>query len=185
MIYVALFRGINVGGHHIVKMADLTKLFVELGMTNVKTYIQSGNIVFAAKEPPAELQEIILQGFAAKFGFEPDIMIRSMADIKKLIEGLPFSQEDMAEVKDKDPDTVHLYVYFLDDSKTQQALAKLLENNEGPDLTQMFPGAIYTLFQTSIRLSALAAKITKLGHTTARNWNTVNKIYDLMKSTAE
>lgn len=181
MIYIALLRGINVGGSHVVKMVELKDLFAELGMPNAKTYIQSGNIAFEADGSPAEFKAQIIQGFVTKFGFQPELIIRSRAEIKDLIQALPFSQKDIAAVQEADPDVEHLYVYFFDDPVTQTKLAELLETYQGPDLAEMGPGCIYILAITSIRLSALAIKISKVSqNTTARNWKTINKIYDVM-----
>ena len=183
MIYVALFKGINVGGKHIVKMAELKEIFIELGLTGAKSYIQSGNVVFESKADPRELKEKLAAAFVEKFGFQCAILLRSSEEIKTLINALPFTEAEIKTAKEANPEVEHLYVYFLDRPDLPEKLSELLDGYTGPDLSKSGPGAVYILSQGSIRLSALALRLNKeFPDMTARNWKTVNKIYEMMLS---
>lgn len=183
MIYVALFKGINVGGNHIIKMVELKKVFEEQGLAKANSYIQSGNVVFETKREPAEFKEKLSVAFAERFGFQCPILIRSRLEIKAVIENLPFGGAELEAAKALDPEVEHLYVYFRDDPAVTEKLANLLTGYSGPDLAINGPGAIYVLCQGSIRLSALALKLNKtFPEMTARNWKTLNKISEMMFS---
>src|SRR5690625_2654452 len=75
--FVALLRGINVGGHHKVPMAELRDVCRELGWQNIQTYIQSGNIIFSADGAPTQLEADLEQAIVAHFGFSVPVIIRS------------------------------------------------------------------------------------------------------------
>ena len=94
--YVALLRGINVGGKHSVPMAKLRALCEELGHTDVGTYIQSGNVVFEArrKPTPASLERAIEQ----RFGLAVDVMLRTPAELERAVERDPFADADRSKV---------------------------------------------------------------------------------------
>jgi uncharacterized protein (DUF1697 family) len=180
MQYVALFRGINVGGKNVVKMYDLKQLFTELGMYNVKTYIQSGNVVFESDSDKASLHSVIYKGFANRFGFESDVMIRDVNEMTDLIKLFLFSEVEISSAEAADPEVEHIYVYFLDhlDSKLIDDMCKEFA---GPDIIRPGKNEIYLLCHQSIRKSKLAIRIAKIFNSaTARNWKTVNKLYNLM-----
>src|ERR1700677_4931867 len=91
--YVALLRGINVGGKHLLPMKDLAAIFVQAGCTNVRTYIQSGNVIFSAPAPLLKrLPELIMERIAARFGFRVPIVIRTPQQLARTIRGNPFLQ---------------------------------------------------------------------------------------------
>ena len=113
MKYVALFRGINVGGKNIVKMQNLKQLLLDLGFQQVNTYIQSGNVAFEAALEEAPLRDRIHTAFSECFGFESDVILRSMDELDTLVDRLPFSAEQIAKAEAADPQVEHLYVYFL------------------------------------------------------------------------
>ncbi|GAB5565521.1 MAG: DUF1697 domain-containing protein [Winogradskyella sp.] len=92
--YIALLRGINVGGHRKVPMAELKKLMADTGFENVKTYIQSGNIVFQTKkENPKELEIIIYEAIIGKFGFEASVIVKTRSQLQKIFDDCPFSEQ--------------------------------------------------------------------------------------------
>src|SRR3989442_15780724 len=89
--HVALLRGINVGGKHMLPMADLVKLFSAAGCEDVRTYIQSGNVIFSASTEAAErIPGVIAQRIAARFGFEVPVVLRSAEELRKAAAGNPF-----------------------------------------------------------------------------------------------
>lgn len=178
MNYAALFRGINVGGKNIVKMADLRQLLLELGLKDAKTYIQSGNAVFASGLDGESLQLLIHDGFQKRFGFESDVMVRSQQEIAALIARLPFPAQDLEAAQAADPKVEHLYVYFLHHPPQPAQLAACGEHG---DRLTAGDRELYLLCRESIRLSKTAGCIAKVfASATARNWKTVGKLYEMM-----
>jgi|WetSurMetagenome_2_1015567.scaffolds.fasta_scaffold38833_6 uncharacterized protein (DUF1697 family) len=114
MIYfVAFLRGINVGGNKIIPMKELAALFEQIGFKNIKTILNSGNVVFEFKETSeAVLVKKIEKAIEDNYGFEVTVQIRKLDDIKKMIKKNPF--------KDFKPDkNFHWYVTFLNDFKSK------------------------------------------------------------------
>jgi len=90
--YIALLRGINVGGHRELKMADLRVLFEDLGFHEVVTYIQSGNVVFKTGNKN-EFTEIISKEIEIRYGWEVLILVKKVSEIKKIVDKTPFSED--------------------------------------------------------------------------------------------
>jgi len=181
--YAALFRGINVGGKNIVPMKELQQLLLDLGLSKVKTYIQSGNAVFEADLDENALRDIIKTGFLNHFGFECNAMIRSIDEIRDLIEQLPISAAEIAVAEASDPQGEHLYVYFLNTAPTTTQLDQIRNVDIGTDILRVGKREVYLLCHQSIRLSKLAARISKaFDSATVRNWKTVIKLYDLLNN---
>lgn len=185
MKYVALFRGINVGGKNVAKMNDLKQLFLELGMHKVRTYIQSGNVVFETGLDKESLQSVIYTGFSERFGFESNVIIRDINEIEVLIERLPFSAEEITAAEAADPEVEHLYVCFLEHIPNPTLIDDICKEYVGPDTLQLGKNEIYFLCHQSIRKSKLAIRTAKIfNSSTVRNWKTVNKLYDMLNSHA-
>ena len=92
--YIALLRGINVSGQKKVPMAELRKLLSDLGLINVQTYIQSGNVIFQSSEKNrSTLEHLIQKAIAYHFGFEVPILVRMEREIKSILDACPFSKE--------------------------------------------------------------------------------------------
>ena len=130
MRYAAFFRGINVGGNHKVKMADLKHLLESCGFESVETVIQSGNVLFGTDRDPASLPGLISRAFAKRFGFESNAVVRSGEEIDALLAALPFTNEEIKEAEAADPDggtvytperTVENGVLLLDGKKDHDA----------------------------------------------------------------
>lgn len=97
--FAAFLRGVNVGGHHIVKMEDLRSMLKSLGFENVKTYIQSGNAIFETPEKNADdLAEKIEQKLLVSLGFEVRVMLRTIAELEDAARHNPFSESDDIKV---------------------------------------------------------------------------------------
>lgn len=181
MRYAALFKGINVGGKSVVKMKDLTQLLLSLGLSKVKTYIQSGNAVFETTLDETTLQETIRGSFVERFGFESCTLIRSIDKIRFLIDQLPITAAEIAAAEAADPQVKHLYVYFLDNPPEQVQIDAICKEDKGLDILRAGQRELYFLCHQSIRKSRLAARASKtFDSATVRNWETVNKLYDLM-----
>jgi uncharacterized protein (DUF1697 family) len=175
--YLALLRGINVGGKNKLPMNDLRGLFVAAGCRDVRTYIQSGNVIFRA-DPPivASLPNIMTTRIAERFGYRVPLIVRTAACIGDVIEHNPFIAEG-APVET-------LHVLFLADLPPASRLAALDPDRSPPDTFAVRGQEIY------LRLPHGAAR-TKLTNTyfdaalattsTARNWRTVTTLFTLME----
>ncbi|MBX8939183.1 DUF1697 domain-containing protein [Enterococcus gilvus] len=123
MRYLALFRGINVGGKNIVKMKELRELFTELGFVNVRSYIQSGNLLFTSNKELNELSKLVTDAFVKKFGYLVPIIYRTKSEMLSMVQSLPFTGEELAEVESNDSQIAHLYVYFSGKEIAEQELS--------------------------------------------------------------
>ncbi len=116
--FVALLRGINVGGKRMLPMKDLAALFTKAGAANVRTYIQSGNVLFDAKAAPAVIASV-RSAIEKQFGFEVPMVVRSAQALQAVVASSPFD------------DVEHVHVVFLGDSPTA-AQVKALDPNRSP-----------------------------------------------------
>jgi uncharacterized protein (DUF1697 family) len=96
--YVALLRAVNVGGRGILAMKDLQALCSELGLDNVRTYIQSGNVLFESKRPEAALRRMIEAAITNKLGRPVQALIRTAAELKAILEANPFPDAQPEQV---------------------------------------------------------------------------------------
>lgn len=174
MKYVAFLRGINVGGKTSIKMEALRKVFSSLGFQNVKTYIQSGNVVFEIdKADEAELTEKIENAVEANF-FKTPVMVRSIEEIKDAIANNPFAAEEFEDRL--------FHIVFLAESLTDEKAAMLLANNKESEKFAVRNREVYCLLRDGVADSLLGKKYidNKLKTpATARNWRTLNKILEL------
>ncbi|KTD83322.1 DUF1697 domain-containing protein [Paenibacillus etheri] len=171
--YIALLRGINVGGNKIIKMLDLKAMFQTLGFENVRTYIQSGNVVFESDEGSESLLTgVIERKIHEVFGFEVSVIIRTLAEMENVIANDPFQLSEPEEFK-------RWYVSFLPTEPSAEALDKLRIYEDGPDKMHFIGREMYVLYDVSVSQSPLFKvpfdKILGMS-VTARNWNTVNKL---------
>lgn len=92
--YIAFLKGINVGGHKKVSMADLHELLSSSGYENVQTYIQSGNVVLQASEKSLlKIEEVIKKSIFKKFGFEVSVLVKTIQNLERIFDACPFSEE--------------------------------------------------------------------------------------------
>jgi len=173
-LWIAFFRGINVGGHNIMSMKDLKAMLAEMGCERVSTYIQSGNVVFSHKEAGATVLERKLSGAVkAKFGFEPRVLLLSIDQLKVAVEQNPFPNATL------EPKTLHLY--FLTDDAVKVNWPAMDSVKSGTEEFRLIGRVFYLYAPDGIGRSRLAAKVEKcLGvPATARNWATVEKVLHL------
>ncbi len=173
--YIALLRGINVGGHHKVPMAELVKELTKLGFKNVITLLNSGNIIFDASLNQAEeLEEVMANHFKQIFGFPIPVLIIKPEVILDLIKNNPFKQ--IKVTKD-----IRLYISFLQD-KPEINLKLPWSSEDGSfQILEIREKAICSVLdlavtQTPKGMDALESIFGK--NITTRNWNTVNRIAD-------
>lgn len=177
MTYVALLRGINVGGSNRVEMAKLKRTFERLGLAEVKTLIASGNVVFRAGEiDHAKLTRKIESAIKADFGMSIKVVLRDQESMRKLVKAIPDAWVNDKEMK--------CDVMFLWEEIDDKAVLKQLPFDPTLEDVKYVPGAVIWRIDRDKATKSRMFKIvgTKLHqHMTIRNPNTVRKLYELMK----
>lgn len=169
-VYIALLRGINVGGKNMVKMPELKNMLETMGLGQVKTYIQSGNVVFESAQSAELLRERIEREFQSRFGFSVTIVLRTAEQWRQLIENCPFQQTALSEGQS-------IHISLLTEEPSPEVLRILSEANDGMDEYEVLDQQVYFLFRQSVLDSRLAKGLQKLGNTvTSRNLNTIVKL---------
>lgn len=174
--YIALLRGINIGSHKRMKMEKLRASCEGLGFAGVRTYIQSGNVIFqATKLSPSELAKKLAECIVTDFGFASEVILRSREEMKTIIDNNPFAKE-------RGMDSPKLHVVFLPEAASAAALKKLQELTLAPDRVTIGNKEIYFYFPNGVSGSSLWKHpldrvLSVTG--TMRNWNTVNSLYEM------
>ena len=173
--YVALLRGINVGGSHMVKMADLKRLMEECGCADVRTYIQSGNSVFrSAASDVSRLEKKIAGAIAKSHGFEPRVLVLAGAELKRAAAANPFPEAA------REPKTVHLF--FLG-AKPAKPDLKAIEALKAKTERFALKGRVFYMHTPEgLGKSKLATRAERLlgVDATARNWSTVTALLEMV-----
>ena len=173
--YIALLRGINVGGNSLIKMERLRDLWSKLGFENVRTYVQSGNVVFDAEGQPSKWLGKIEAKLLAEMKRPISVIIRTAADLEKLIARNPFQ-------KDKSVNPARLLVMFLSGSAPKDSAKKIGAIDAGKDRFHFAGAEIFLHCINGISESKyFKTDFQKLlgVAVTGRNWNTVTKLYEL------
>jgi uncharacterized protein (DUF1697 family) len=173
--YVALFRGINVGGKHIVPMQDLRDILSVLGCENIETYIQSGNVVLSSAAGAEDLSASITAAINERFDFEPYVLVLSADRFCQIAAANPYA-EDGLEPK-------FLHVSFLTTNPVDSDLEALDKLKADSERFTLDDGAFYLCAPDGIGRSRLASRVEQhLGVTaTSRNWRTVCKLVDILQ----
>ena len=172
--FIALFRGINIGGHHLLPMKELTAILQDLGATGVTTYIQSGNAVFrSASRNPATFAKRLTAEIGKRHGFEPHVLIIEPQTLARVVAENPFP--------DALDDPVTLHVGFLADAPGNPDLAKLASLKQDSERYHLGDAVFYMHLPEGAGRSKLAAGAERaLGvPMTGRNWKTVCKLMEL------
>jgi uncharacterized protein (DUF1697 family) len=172
MVYIVLFRGINVGGRALVAMAHLREVAAAAGCTEARTLLQSGNLVCrSAVRTGAGLERRIAAAAKNRLALVPDIFVRTAAEWKDVVAGNPFRQEAV-----RDPS--HLLVVFLRRAPGPADVKALQAAIVGGEAVRARGRHAYITYPAGIGRSRLTGTLIeqKLGRGTARNWNTVLKL---------
>ncbi len=174
--YIALFRGLNMGGHNILAMKELVELLEKLGFSSVKTYIQSGNAVFHGRGCNASrLSDTITAEIKKTHGFAPQVLLVEPVGLKKIIASNPFP--------DAESNPKSLHILFLT-SVPENPDLKALENIRKKSERFKLKGKVLFLHTPEgVGRSKLAASLERLIGVpmTGRNWRTVTKIMEMVK----
>jgi uncharacterized protein (DUF1697 family) len=174
--YIALFRGINVGGRNSLPMKELVTILEELGCQNVRTYIQSGNAVFESDtDDISRLSKSISSSVEKRRGFAPHVLLLTLKELEKAIANNPFPEGR------EDPKALH--VGFLASAPRQPDLKKLESLRGEKERFRLVDDIFYLHAPDGIGRSKLAASTEKLLGVpmTDRNWRTVLKLLDMAK----
>jgi uncharacterized protein (DUF1697 family) len=176
--YIALLRGVNVGGKHILPMKELVALVSAYGCRDVRTYIQSGNIVFAASPDVArKLPDVLDRKIQERFGFASPVILRTTDELAQVCRNNPFLKHGAPEKE--------LHVHFLTEVPTKDAIQSLDPNRSLPDAFRVIGREVYLhvpngMGRTKLTSTYLDSRLATVG--TARNWATVNKLLEIAAS---
>jgi uncharacterized protein (DUF1697 family) len=175
MRYIALLRGINVGGNTMIKMPELKTSFEKLGFKNVVSYINSGNLAFdTTKTAEGKLVAKLEKAITADFGLQIQVMVREQGSIVDVLTNNPFKGEFESHKE--------MHVLFMRDKMPEEKQAQLLENNRHNEKFAVFGREIYALLKLGVADSLLGKGFIERKlkvPVTARNWRTVEKIATL------
>ena len=177
--YIALLRGINVGGKDIIKMADLKKAFEDMKCENVRTYIQSGNVIFSAAEKDKKIiAHNIEKTLSGKFNFSVSIALFTAAEMKKIEGNMPTEWDSNSE-------NYRCDVWFLRAPLTAGEVMRSIELREGVDKAYNGKKVVYTSRLNSQMGKSYLSKIIQYPEVyqniTIRNRNTVKKITEMLE----
>lgn len=174
--WVLLLRGINVGGAHLLPMKELVSILESLGLDGVRTYIQSGNVVFRSNQPVAAgLAETVAAEIERRRGFRPHVLLLSRQQLAEAVESNPFPEAE------GEPKSLHLY--FLVSRAEEPDLDSLNAVRAPDERFVLTDGVFYLHAPQGIGCSKLASSVDRsLGaRTTARNWRTVRRLWEMVR----
>jgi uncharacterized protein (DUF1697 family) len=177
MTHLALLRGINVGGKNVLPMKDLAQMFSDAGCASVRTYIQSGNVIFETPGAAPKIVDLVKAKIEKRFGYRVPMVLRTSPQLLKTIRANPFLKAGADEKM--------LHVYFLADSPNARAIAALDLARSVPDAFHVLGREIYLHMPNGMARTKLTNAYfdSKLSTTsTARNWATVLKLSEMMES---
>ena len=175
-IYIALLRGINVGGKNSIKMAELKQHLAAMGLRKVQTYIQSGNVLFESEKEENILRDEIEKEIYSKFGFHVPVVLRTLLQMQQMIDDCPYSQEAI-EARQKEKDVEVFYLILFQNPPSQEDIKRLSDAKAQDEFFEIIGRDMYLFLNDSIRFSKLAAILQKTQSVnTARNLRTLNKL---------
>lgn len=174
--YIALLRGINVGGNNIIKMADLKLCFENMGFTNVVTYIQSGNVLFDSNENDDQKLTLQIENvLSERFNYNSKIVLLAQTDLNRIVNAAPNGFG-------VNPDEYRYDVIFLKPPVTSEEALSKIKTKEGVDFVTAGTGVLYF---SRLSSKSSQSQMTKMIGTaiykemTIRNWNTTTKLAEL------
>jgi uncharacterized protein (DUF1697 family) len=182
--YISMLRGINVGANKRIKMGELRNLYRSLNFKDVKTFIQSGNVIFNSQYMnSSDLMDKIETKIKENLGFDVKILIMTKNQLKQVIDENPFKKEDIK----------HLYVTFLSDAPSENFINEIKLNNgfkikNKSDKFFISQKVIYIFLPDGYGKTKLNNNYFEKNlnvSATTRNWKTVNKLFDIAKSVSE
>jgi uncharacterized protein (DUF1697 family) len=177
--YIAILRGINVSGKNMIKMPELQTLFEGLGFNKVKTYIQSGNVIFkAAAKNSSEIEKLIEEKIFEKFSLKVPVLVKTKDEVEEVLQNNPF-------VKATNVDVSKLHVTFLSKEPEQANVDKISKDQYLPDEFILKGSTVYLhcpngYGNTKLNNNFFESKLKVTA--TTRNWKTVNELVNIANS---
>lgn len=175
-VIISMLRGVNVGAHHRMKMSDLRAVYESLGLKDLETYVQSGNVVFETSERNlASLRKRLEDAIETRFGFRAQVVFRTTTELRQTIAKNPFRERDGIEPS-------KLLVLFAIGGPSAEAREKVLKIKAELEELRMEGEEVYVYFPNGMGTSKLTpAMIEKALQLpgTGRNWNTVTKLLEI------
>lgn len=176
---ISMLRGVNVGGHNKIKMDALRALYESLKLKSPKTYVQSGNVIFLSDEKNlASLSQRIQDAIQRKFGFRPDVILRTAPELRHVIARNPFAGRHNI-------DPGKLLVSFLASDPGPQARESLMKIDARGEELHIHGRELYIYFPNGIgktKLSWPTIDKTLKTPSTGRNWNSVTKMLEIAEN---
>lgn len=182
--YISILRGINVSGHKTIKMEALRKMYEGLGLKNVRTYVQSGNVIFQDENREQEdLEKQIAKKIFSEFGFDVPVMVKKSDELETVLKNNPYVQKRNEDIK-------LLHVTFLSREPEKGNTGKIIDSLEkaqfAPDEFIISGSTVYLFCpngygRTKLTNTFFENKLKVVA--TTRNWKTVNKIFQMAEKT--
>lgn len=173
-VFVSMLRGVNVGGTSRIKMQALQALYESLGLRDVRTLLQSGNVVFRSSlKDRDQLARRIRQEIERRLELEIEVLLRTKQEIESIVERGP--------VLSPRADMSKLLVMFLGGVPSAQLQARLLKEHKGPEMLELRGPEIYLYYPDGVGRSKLSTAVLEnrlATYGTARNWNTLKKLLE-------
>ncbi len=135
--WISIVRGINVGGRNAIKMVDLRDMFVQLGFSDVRSYIQSGNVIFESNLIDSKsIEKSISEGIQKRFGLAVQILVLEKETLGKILKNNPFSQDSFK-------DNACMHITFLSENPDKSLIDKIIDGDYGSDEFYCKDKAIY------------------------------------------
>ena len=167
--YVALLRGVNLVGKSSLKMADLTAIADDLGLTGARTYVASGNLIFASDEPEEKLRTLLEKNLQKHMGKPVRVMLRTADEMEEVVKSNPFTDEPGNRVQ----------AFFMDEPPPGDLLSTV-RNQDDDERIATGPREVFVAYgERGIGKSRLRIPVAEAG--TARNMNTVAKLAELAR----
>ena len=178
-VVISMLQGVNLGSHHRIKMDDLRSLYESLELRDVRTYVQSGNVVFKTRERdlPRLIRRIETE-IERTFGFHSDVILRTTSEMKTVVARNPFAKRRGIE-------PAKLLVTFLAGDPGEEARDKVRSIETHPEELHIEHRELYVYFPNGIGRSKLPAGALKSALKvpgTARNWNSVTKLLEIAEN---
>ena len=174
-VNIALLRGINVGGKNKLSMKDLAAMFVDAGCEDVRTYIQSGNVIFTAGPALAEgIPSLIGQLIMDRFGYSVPVVVRTASELLEIVEANPFAQSEF--------EANRLLVFFMADLPDRARVESLDPDRSPGDEFAVVGREVFVHYPNGVARSKLTNAYfdSRLATTsTGRNWRTVNRLLEM------
>jgi uncharacterized protein (DUF1697 family) len=173
--YIALFRGINIGGNHLLPMKDLKLILENNGCADVRTYIQSGNVIFcSAMSDAARLAKRLGAAVSKGHGFEPRVLVLTRAELENAAAGNPFPKAS------EDPKSLHLFFLTKPPQKPDLRACEALKAKT--ERFELKGNVFYLHTPDGFGTSKLAGRAERLlgVEATARNWRTVTTLLEMV-----